>query len=191
MTRAQGYIDFIENINRAIFTWLHEALNTQPDGQILPENDPRAIPVIRATQGAVRPDKTYCEFDFLTSFQKLGLDDELLYDNISDNFKLKGQREFAMTVNFEGEGALALSALAQQSLDSPDVEAKLRLAGLAYRDANLINDRTVFQETSFMERAVLDLRLAIVLELKDAVQRIEKVELVSGLPGGSTTVVET
>lgn len=123
------YGTLINDIQDAIWTWLHEALNTKADFSVLPEGDPEAVPVLRSQEGAPRPQRTFCEFDFLTNFTKVGLADELLYDSVQDSFKLRGPRDFSITVNFVGAGSYQLSALAQQALDSPTVVDKLRAAG--------------------------------------------------------------
>lgn len=183
------YGALFENINIAIFDWLHTAMNVQPNGSVLLENDPLAIPVFQAESDVIRPDdKAYVEWDFLSGVSKIGSIDELL-NATANTYKLRGQREFSISVNFIGTGAAELAVLAQQSLDSPGIQDILRLAGLSVRGTETIADQTTFLETSFEERAVLDVILGLAIELSDSVSSIESVEVTSTLPGGDTRVI--
>jgi len=185
------YGNRFELINDAIFNWLHTALNTQADASVLDENNPDAVPVFEAQSDVVRPDgRLYCEWDFLSGITKIGSIDELV-NATANTYKLRGQREFSISVNFVGAGANEAAALCQQSLDSPVVNDLLRAVGLAVRGNETIADQTTFLETSFEERAILDVNLGLTLELVDSVKSIESVEVTSNLPGGTTQVIDT
>jgi hypothetical protein len=183
------YGALFENIETAMFDSLHSAINQQPDGSVLPENDKNAVPVFSAQADVIRPQRSYVEFDFLTTFVKLGTADELKWDATLGKFKLVGQREFTMTVNIIGDGAYEYAALVQQSFDSPTIVDLLRGKSLVVRSSETIADRSVFLETKFEPRAVVDIRFGLCLELVDTVQWIEFVELVNKL-SDETTVVD-
>lgn len=184
------YGTLFKTIETAMFDSIHTAVNQQPDGSVLAENSSNAVPVFSAQENIIRPKRSYIEYDFLTTFVKLGTADELKWDSNINKFKLSGQREFTMTVNIIGEGAYEYAALIQQSFDGPTIVDLLKGQGLVVRSSETIADRTVFLETSFEPRAVVDIRFGLCLELVDNVQWIEFVELVNKLPGGKTTVVD-
>lgn len=183
------YGTLFKDIQNAIFDLIHTAVNTQEDGTLLDENDADAVKILKAKTGAIKPDSTYIEFDFLTGMLKKGHQDELLFDEENDSFKLTGQREFSVTVSAFGESANEMIALVQQSLDSPVSTDILRSTGLAIRSSETVADKDTFLETSFEQRAVLDIRFGIVLELLDAVSRIEHVEI-TDLASGETVTVD-
>lgn len=184
------YGTFFDELEKTMFYAVHNSINQQADGSILDENHKDAVPVFSAQADVIRPKVTYMEFDFLTTFVKLGTADEIKWDQALGKFKVSGQREFTMTVNCVGAGAYEYIALVQQALDSPTIVDMLKGRGLVVRSSETIADRTVFLETKFEPRAVLDVRFGLCLELVDTLQWIEFVELVNNLPGGTTTVVD-
>lgn len=184
------YGTLFQDLETAMFDSLHTAVNQQSNGSVLAENDKNAVPVFSAQADIIRPTRTYIEFDFLTTFVKLGTADEINWDQSIGAFKVSGQREFTMSVNLVGEGAYEYAALVQQSFDAPTVVDILRGRGLVVRSSETIADRTVFLETKFEPRAVVDIRFGLVLELVDTLQWIEFVQLVNKLPGGKTSVVD-
>lgn len=184
------YGALFENLENTMFTSIHTAVNQQLDGSVLPENHKDAVPVFSAQANVIRPKRSYIEYDFLTTFVKLGAADEIKWDGNINKFKISGQREFTMTVNIIGDGAYEYAALVQQSFDGPTIVDLLKGQGLVVRSSETIADRTVFLETKFEPRAVVDIRFGLCLELVDTLQWIEFVELVNKLPGGKTTVVD-
>lgn len=184
------YGALFDNIETAMFDSIHTAVNQQPDGSVLAENDKDAVPVFSAQADVIRPKRSYIEFDFLTTFIKLGTADEIKWDQSEGAFKISGQREFTISVNIIGNGAYEYAALIQQSFDAPTVVDILKGKGLVVRSSETIADRTVFLETKFEPRAVVDIRFGLCLELVDTLQWIEFVEIINNLPGGKTSVVD-
>ena len=183
------YGTLYEDLKVAVFDWLHNALNFQ-NNVLLEENSPDAVPIFRAESDAIRPERLFVEFKFLTGLNKIGTRDELL-NAAGNTFKIRGQREITVSVNVIGVDAPIYAALIEQSLESPRIQDILRSAGLAPRVHENIADQSVFQETSFEERAVLDVIFGLSLELADAITYIESVEIKSDLPGGTTQIVDT
>lgn len=179
-----------EPLKVALFDWLHAAVNTQSNGTVLPEGHHQAIPVIRAEDDQIRPDGPFIEYKFLTGLSRLGTGDEMSFNNTDDTFIAKGQREITVSVNVLGTGAQEILATLQNSLSLVSINDGLRAAGLSVRQYEAIADVSVFQETKFEERAVLDVIFGLVLTTPDTVGRIESVEITSSLPGGTTEVVE-
>ena len=183
------YGTLITDISDAIYDWLNVSLNGRPDGTVLADTDPDWTPVRLSRQGGPRPSVSFAEFDFLTGFVKRGAYDELVFDEDLNKFKLTGEREVNVTVNFIGADSAEMAAVAQQSLDSPDISDILRAVGLTARRADAISNRNAFLETMFEDRNILDVQFGLRLDLVTAVSNIELVEITSGSPGGSTTVI--
>ena len=180
----------LEPIRVALFDWLHASVNSDGAGLTLAEGDANAIPVIRAEDDQVRPNRLFIEYKFLTGFNKIGERDQLRYSESDGSFKLKGEREFTVTVNIVGVNAADCAAQIVSCMESPAICDGLRSAGLATRNQLTVADASVFQETDFEERAVLDVVFGVALEKLDPVTFIELVKFTNGLPGGEDFQVD-
>jgi hypothetical protein len=180
-------VDF-EPIKVAIYDWLNQALN---DGDDTTET---AIPIIRAEDNSVRPQEgeLFVEFKFLTGLVKIGVNDEKVpVSGQPTMFTLRGQRQITVSVTVFGENSAACMAQIQQSLSSPIECAILRAAGLAVRQDDAISDASVFLETSFENRSVLDVIFGLTLEKTVDLGTIESTELDgTALPGGQSIIVD-
>ena len=192
----------LEPFSIAVYDWIHAAINTG-----LQEDDANAIPIIRSEDNGTRPgDRTFVEYKIPTSLLKLGQKDELIFDSTADAFKLRGQREMLVSVNVirDLKGATEDSeeprpadviAQLQQSLDLPEICDILRAAEMSVREENTITDASVFLETDYEDRQVMDVRFGISLEKVSTVSRIESVEvknkLVDPLASNAWTFIVT
>lgn len=179
MALGQITLNF-DPIRDAIFDWLHASLNGT-----LEEGDANEIPVIRSEDNQVRPKTGFVEYKFLTSFLKIGRD-EVIYDEDNTTFKVRGQREFVVTINVISSKdpdqpsynkAAEWAAEIMGSVDRPSICDILVAAGLSVRDDDAFTDASVFLDTDHEERQVLDFRFGIALEKVDAVTTIDSVQL--------------
>lgn len=166
-------LDF-DPIRDALFDWIHTAVNGS-----LSENDANSIPVRRAEEGSVAEDgEAYIEYKFLTGLIAVGLKDELRYDKDQDKFFLFGRREFSVQVEAFGDKAPECVAQIQQGLSAPNICEILRNAGIAVIDDNVISDATLFLETEYEPRALLDVRMSTALQNFDIVDGLGTIDSV-------------
>ena len=180
-------VDF-EPIQTRIWDWLNQALN-----QGAAENSSGAIPILRAEGDAVRPQEgiAFVDFKFLTGLVKTGMADELLPKSGDPiNGILRGQRSFTVSVTAYGAKAPEMVAQIQQSLSSPIECDILRGGGLSVFNDEAITDASIFQETAFENRAVLDVTFGFALELEVAVGPIESIEVTANMPGGKKSTID-
>lgn len=178
-------VDF-EPIRVTIFDWLNSAVN-----QGAAEGAVGTIPIIRAEDDSIRPTEGqgFVEYKFLTGLVKTGMADELISTANPDESILRGQRNFTISVTAYGAKAAECTAQIQQSLSSPIECAILRAGDLAVRSDESISDASIFQETRFEEKSVLDVIFGMALEGIVNPGRIEIVEVTSKLPGGKKSTI--
>jgi len=180
-------------IRDAIYDWLNLALN---QGAV--EGDENSVPIMRAEGDSIQPDvDSFVEYKFLTGLVKLGLNDEILpkLDGNGDPtpdalFVQKGQRQFTISITAFGQKAPECIAQIQSSLSSPAECEILRAAGLAVRSDEAITDASIFQETKFEGRAVLDVIFGITFEGEVDAGLVESVAFTSQLPGGKKSTID-
>lgn len=179
-------VDF-EPIRETLWNWLNQAVN-----QGAAENSSGAFKILRAESDIIRPqNELFFEFKFLTGLVKVGVKDELLPKaGDPDLFILRGQRNITIQITAIGPKADEGIAQIQQSLSSPVECSIIRAGGLAVRNDEAITDASIFQETSFEERAILDVIFGIALEGEVDPGRIEIIEIDSNLPGGKKSTID-
>lgn len=177
-----------EPIKTTIWDWLNQAINNGAA-----ENADGTTRIIRAEEDGVRPTpgELFVEYKFLTGLVKIGMADEKIpKPNPATGFTLRGQRQFTVSIKAFGDNSAGCLATVQQSLSSPVECSILRAGGLAVRDDEVITDATVFQETDFEERAVLDVVFGVTLEKDIDPGTIESVEVTANIPGGKKSTID-
>ena len=180
------FFDF-EPLKVAIFDWLNQAVNAG-----VAEGADNTTPILRAEDDSVRPQEgvLFIEYKFLTGLVKVGnIDEKFSKDGDPTKFILRGQRNITVSVTCFGTNAAGCMAQIQQSLSSPVECSILRSAGLSVRDDSAIADSSVFLETRFEERAVLDVIFGFTLESEIEPGLIESVEVTSKLPAGKKQTI--
>lgn len=176
-------LDF-DPIRDAIWDWINKSINKSGFNNATyeittyAENSTNAIPIRRAESNSVRPSGGFVEYKFLTGLLKIGLADELLWDSNTLKWKLRGIREFTISVTAFGDKSREVIALIQQGLSSPFIISTLRSVGLAVKEENTVSDATAFLEEDHEERSVLDVRFGLCLENTDIVSDLSAIESV-------------
>ena len=181
------FFDF-EPLKVAIFDWLNQAVNAGAA-----EGADNTTPILRAEDDSVRPQEgvLFIEYKFLTGLVKVGnIDEKFSKDGDPTKFILRGQRNITVSVTCFGTNAAGCMAQIQQSLSSPVECSILRSAGLSVRDDSAIADSSVFLETRFEERAVLDVIFGFTLETEIDLGTIESAEITSRLPAGKKQTID-
>ena len=180
------FFDF-EPLKVAIFDWLNQAVNAGAA-----EGAEGTTPILRAEDDGMRPQEgvLFIEYKFLTGLVKVGMADEKVPQGTDPTkFILRGQRNITVSVTCFGTNAAGCMAQIQQSLSSPLECSILRSAGMSVRDDSAIADSSVFLETRFEERAVLDVIFGFTLESEIEPGLIESVEVTSKLPAGKKQTI--
>lgn len=118
--------------------------------------------VIWANQTGPRPAVPFAEINFRAGITRLGAyDEERLDPNTAGNIIRVAQRKLTVSCHTYGPGAIALMETAQEALDTYAARSALASGGLYVSDRGKIQDLTKLLETTFEERAQLDVVFAL------------------------------
>jgi hypothetical protein len=134
-----------------------------------------------------RPSLPYVSIKIISGPVKEGFDD--IRQDADRNFTVEGHRLFTLSINIWGRDAHEKMSILRDGFERPsacDFFNARRIALVTY--SNIIN-LTGLRETSFEERAQMDVRIRAVSVTKDTVRTIEKIELENQIDG-STTVIQ-
>jgi hypothetical protein len=132
--------------------------------------------VILANQNAPRPTLPYLTI-LLTPFIAIG-DDYIYPPDVAGVRKIKGNREFTVTINAFGTNAINYLQLLINSLEKPSVLEYLRANGIVFIRKLAINDVTALLETVYEERSICDIQFRLGENFTDNNSWIDQVELV-------------
>ena len=145
---------------------------------VLAENEKRFI---WAKQSAPQPKPTYAVMNIISGFTKLS-SDTMEYSISDDDFKLCGAREFTLSLQIRGAGALQLLSDFQTKLEDPSLIEQFNDVGLSIHNLTRIVDLAGFLETTWEDVRQMDLMMYVSNDFGDAdtttlgIYPIEKVE---------------
>lgn len=127
----------------------------------------------------------------IDSFVQIG-EDCISPPNNEGECTISGSREFTLSINAYGDEGFAGLLLLRDSLQKPSVQMALNADGLVFVDHHGVKDLTTLLNTSFEQRAQMDVLFRVGNLIVDTVGYIETVEITGTYknPNGSTAMTE-
>lgn len=142
--------------------------------------------VIMDEQAEQRPKPPYASLKVINPSLRIGGVDEQA--SSGSNLQMRMLRRFVISVQVFGPNATDILSSVRDTLDRPDVDGQFKAIGMAHESESEVRDLSLRLETTYEERAQMDIVLTYAKTENYDLSTIETVELEGTVDTGSNEI---